>query len=55
MYLDSTEATGSQPHVMEGQSDGEGVTKLNHGASATETARRSWRNEDHCNEGYDMA
>ena len=33
MYLDSTKATRSQPHVMEDQSDGEGITKLNHGVT----------------------
>ena len=52
MYLDSTEATGSQPHVMEGQSDGEGVTKLNHKVTdslqkrLSPRLRRGWRDGD---------
>jgi len=65
VYLDSTEATGSQPHVTEGQSDGEGVTMLNHEVTdllrmrlrrrrhdeegAKKTVRSRWRDEDSAN------
>jgi len=52
VYLNFTEVTGSQPHVTEGQSDREGVTKLNHGVTDSLRMRlpqRLWRrrrNED---------
>jgi len=46
LYLDSIEATRPQPHVTEGQSDGEGITKLNHKVNDSLRKRLPQSNQD---------